>query len=170
MKSEIKRITILSLFIAVSLALFSIELLIPPFPFSPSSKIGLANTVTLFMLSNKHFFKTRDCFTVLVSRCILSAVITGRIMSVVFSLTGGIFALLSMIIIRKLFGKSIILMSIIGAVFHNMAQMLVAVCIYGTFSALYYIPALFITGVLSGIITGLCILAIDKVKIIKLME
>lgn len=166
--NKTKRIVYSALLVSLSLALFSVELLIPPFPFCPSAKIGLANIVTLYMLANKKRFYIRDIFLVLVSRCLLSALITGRLMSVIFSLAGGLAALFVMLLIRRLMSeKNIISMSISGAVFHNLAQILVAVLIYGTFSALYYIPSLFIAGVLCGILTGLCVKTINKINFIN---
>lgn len=168
MKSRIFRITILSVFVAISLAFFSLELLIPPFTFLPGAKIGLANVVTLFMLTNGDFFRPGDCFLVLISRCILSALLSGRLLSVCFSLFGGISAMVAMMVSRKVFGeKSVVLISIIGAVFHNLTQILIAVLIYGTFSALYYIPSLLIVGILSGTVIGLCVLMINKMKILR---
>lgn len=166
--NKTKRIVFSALLVSLSLALFSVELLIPPFPFCPSAKIGLANIVTLYMLANKKRFYIRDIFLVMVSRCLLSALITGRLMSVIFSLAGGLAALFVMLLIRRLMSeKNIISMSISGAVFHNLAQILVAVLIYGTFSALYYIPSLFIAGVLCGILTGLCVKTINKINFIN---
>lgn len=161
--NKTKRIITCALLTTVALALFAVELLIPPFPFCPGAKIGLANIITLFMLSNRKFFRVSDCFGVLLSRCMLSAMLTGRILSVAFSLSGGLASMLAMLLIRKIMSeKSVVCISISGAVFHNIAQILVAVCLYGTFSALYYIPALFIVGVLCGILTGLCVRIINK--------
>ena len=94
-----KKTVISALLVSLSLALFAIELLIPPFPFCPAAKIGLANIVTLFMLSCRKNFKISDVFLVLISRCVLSALITGRLMSVAFSLSGGIAAIIIMIFI-----------------------------------------------------------------------
>lgn len=163
MNKKIKRLTLCAVLIAFSLALFSIEMIIPPFPFAPSAKIGLANTVTLFMLTNRKLFSITDCFSVLISRCILGALITGRLMSVIFSLFGGIAAMLAMIFMRKLLSeRQLILISVSGAVFHNLGQMVIALLFYGTFSAVYYLPALLLTGVLSGILIGLCVAIINK--------
>ncbi len=165
MKKGVNRITISAILVAFALSLFAIELLLPPFPFCPSAKIGLSNIVTLFMVTNRHFFKASDCFLVLVTRCLLSAIVTGRIMSVIFSLTGGLLALVTMLIIARLAGfRSSVLVSISGSVIHNIAQMGVAILIYGTFSAVYYLPALFLTGVASGIITGLCVSLVNNNK------
>lgn len=169
MNASIRKLTILSLLTALSLALFSIELVIPPFPFSPSSKIGLANTVTLFMITKDSIFCRKDCFFVMLSRCILGALITGRLLSVLFSLTGGIVSMLFMFLARKILGSdSVVLISVTGAIFHNVSQMITAVCIYGVFSSFYYLPVLLVTGILSGIITGMCVKFINKSDFIKI--
>ena len=161
-----KRIVISALFIALSLSLYSIELLIPPFHFCPGAKIGLANIVTLYMLANNEFFRNRDAFCVLFVRCFLAAVLTGRLMSVLFSFTGGVAAFLAMIVLRRVLGsKYVVCMSITGSVFHNLAQIFVAILIYGTNSAFYLIPTLFVAGVLCGILTGLCVKLINRLKL-----
>ncbi len=163
MKRKIHRLILSAVLSAVALALFSVELLIPPFPFAPSAKIGLANIVTLFMISHKKLFTLYDCFCVLIVRCLLACLITGRITAVAFSLAGGICALLIMLLVRRLAGEdSVILMSISGSVFHNLGQILIALFFYGTFSAVYYLPSLFLIGVLCGIITGLCVIIMNK--------
>ena len=163
-----KSIVISALLVALSLALFSVELLLPPFPFCPAAKIGLANIVTLFMLTNNSIFNTRYSVLVLISRCVLSALITGRIMSVLFSLTWGLSAIFVMIIIRNILGKDkVVSISISGAVSHNLAQIITAVLIYGTYSAFYYIPSLFIAGVSCGVLTGLCVKTINKINFLK---
>ncbi len=164
-----KRIITCALLTAVSLALFCVELLIPSFPFCPGAKIGLANVITLFMLTNKTIFRKRDCILVLISRCMLSALLTGRMVSVLFGLSGGIVALAVMTFIRFIFDeKHVLLMSISGAVFHNLGQVVVAISIYGTFSIFYYIPSLFLIGILCGSITGLCVVFINKANLHKL--
>ena len=162
------RIVICALLTAISLALFAVELLIPSFPFIPGAKIGLANIVVLFMLTNGSFFRNRDCFLVLVSRCVLSALLTGRMMSILFSFSGGLLSFVMMIAVRKILKeKNVVCISVSGAVFHNIGQIIVAVCIYGTFSIFYYIPSLFIAGVVCGILTGLCVKLMNKSGICK---
>lgn len=160
---NIKKITFIALLTALSLALFSVELLMPPFPFCPAAKIGLANTISLFMITNSKRFKLAEVFTVVVSRCILASLITGRLMSVIFSLCGGVFSVFSMFLAVFLLSReNVVIISIIGAIFHNLAQVLIAVCIYGTMSAFYYIPSLFIAGFVSGCLIGLCVRLLNK--------
>lgn len=168
--NKTRRIIVCALLTTVSLALFAVELLIPPFPFCPGAKIGLANIIVLYMISNDDFFKNVDCFLVIVSRCLLSALITGRLMAVLFSLSGSIAAFAAMIIMRRFLKKEhTICISISGAVFHNMGQSIVSVLIYGTFSVLYYIPVLFLTGVACGILTGLCVKLMNRLNLNKII-
>jgi len=160
---SIKKITVSALLTALSLALFSIELLIPPFPFCPAAKIGLANSVSLFMLVNPKRFKYTEVFIVVVARCLLSALITGRLVSVLFSLCGGLVAVIAMISVRFFLDeKKIVIISVVGAIFHNFTQISVAVLIYGTMSAFYYIPSMFIAGIASGALIGLCVCLLNK--------
>lgn len=162
MKNKIYSITLSAVLTAFSLSLFAVELLIPPFPFCPWAKIGLANIVTLFMLTNPDYFRPRDCFLVLICRCLLASFITGQLMSVVFSLAGGALAFLIMLFIAGIMGQGPVISGIFGAVFHNFGQLLTAVLFYGTFSAVYYIPALVLTGTAAGALTGVCVLLINK--------
>lgn len=164
MKFSIRKIVLLSVLTAFSLALFALELLIPAFPFCPAAKIGLSNIIILFMLSKRTIFSIPDCFLVLVARCLLSALVTGRLTSVFFSLGGGILALLTMILMRKLTSGTVMIISISGAVFHNVGQTLVALMFYGVLSVFYMIPVFFLAGVLCGALTGACVLLINRNK------
>ena len=160
---KIKKIVTSALLAALSLALFSIELLFPSFPFCPAAKIGLANSVSLFMITNPKRFNLCEVFTVVVVRCLLSAFLTGRLLSILFSLCSGIISVIAMLAIRIFLGKNnVVIISIVGAIFHNLAQILVAVLIYGTMSAFYYIPSMFIAGVLSGSLIGICVRLLNK--------
>lgn len=165
---KIHKITLLALLTALSLALFAVELLIPAFPFCPMAKIGLANTVALFMLTNPKKFFICDIFIVTIARCLLAALVTGRMMSILFSLLGGVGSVVIMFLLRCFLSeKFVVLISISGAITHNLVQIGVAVLIYGTMSAFYYIPSLFIAGVINGSLIGMCVYLLNKNKFIK---
>lgn len=160
MRYDTKKLTALSLLAAAGLGLFALELLIPPFPLCPAAKIGIANTVTLFMLCFPSVFGVADCVSVTVVRCMLSALVTGRLSAAAFSLCGGIAALIAMMLCRKLISDRPVPMSVCGAVFHNLAQIAVSAFFYGLYSAAYTIPTMFIAGILSGALTGVCVMLI----------
>lgn len=163
MKNTAEKVALLAVLTGISLGLFTLELLIPPFPFCPAAKIGLANTVTLFMLIYARLFVVSDCFLVLFARCILAAVVTGRLTAILFSLVGGVFALLIMALLRKAFRYEIVI-SIGGALAHNIGQILVSLIFYGVFSIFYMLPAFMLSGILSGALTGALVMIIRKNK------
>ncbi|MGN0589029.1 MAG: Gx transporter family protein [Ruminiclostridium sp.] len=163
MKNTAGKVVLLAVLTGVSLGLFVIELLIPPFPFCPAAKIGLANVVTLFMLMHDRIFRVTDCFLVLFARCILSAVVTGRLTAILFSLVGGISALFAMVLFKKALNYEIIV-SIGGALAHNMGQILVSFIFYGVFSIFYMLPAFLLSGILSGALTGALVMLIRRNK------
>ena len=156
MRYDVRRITALSLLTSCGLGLFALEMLIPPFPLCPAAKAGLANTVSLFMLCFPAIFNCTDLISVLLIRCLLSGFITGNLQAVLFSLCGGASALVVMLVCRKYISDRPPVMSVCGAVFHNMAQIAVSVFFYGIYSTAYTIPVMFLAGILSGALTGSC--------------
>lgn len=52
-------------------------------------------------------------------------------------------------------GFTILGVSIAGAVFHNLGQIIVAMLIVETFSVIYYFPVLMVTGVVTGLVIGI---------------
>lgn len=163
MKNTAGKVVLLAVLTGISLGLFTIELLIPPFPFCPAAKIGLANVVTLFMLMHDRLFRASDCFLVLFARCILAAVVIGRLTAILFSLAGGITALFAMVLFKKAFNYEIIV-SIGGALAHNIGQILVSLIFYGVFSIFYMLPAFMLSGILSGALTGALVMLIRRNK------
>ncbi|MDO5014710.1 MAG: Gx transporter family protein [Clostridia bacterium] len=120
----------------------------------PGAKIGLANIVTMFAVISGGFF---SALTVTILKSLFILIISGP-MAFTMSISGGIVSLVVMTLIFKLpknpFG--IIGVSIIAAVSHNFAQLLVSVFITHTKALFWtYSPALLIFGIIAGILTGL---------------
>ena len=89
------------MFVTISLTIFVLESLMPPVINIPGIKPGFANIVTLFLLVNTN---KRSAFTVLIVRIILASIFAGQIMSLFYSLSGGILSLLAMSISKILYG------------------------------------------------------------------
>lgn len=158
MRYSVKKLCYMALLTAVSLAMFVIELQLPSFPMFPAAKIGLANIITLFVLFLGGGWKIRDAAVIMLLRVALGALVTGRVMAGLFSLVGGILALLMMITAKKLLNNNgIPIVSLCGAVGHNIGQMLVACLFYGGFGALYYLPLFLLCGIAGGLLTGFCV-------------
>ena len=155
--SKTKKLVTLSLLAAVALALFTVELLIPPITPFPWVKIGLANIITLFVLYRKEY-TAYNALSVVIVRVLLAGLITGSPISLLFSFTGGVASLLAMVGLRKLAPTiPATITSVAGALTHNLAQIIVAVFVYGGFGVLLYLPGLVLGGIISGLITGFAI-------------
>jgi len=148
---------------AIALAIFIIEAQIPmPIPI-PGAKLGLANIVTLLVLFYPHkneqgsiSFKNTDALIILICRILLGTLLTGRALSLLLSLSGGILAFLAMIIMKKFVSnKQLWACGAIGAVFHNIGQILSAMLVTATPTIAAYLPILIIIAVATGAMTGL---------------
>ena len=145
---------------AVALIVFILEAQIPlPLPI-PGAKLGLANTITLFALfyngTRAQSLTAADVFMELVCRIILGAVFTGRIIALVYSAAGGLLGFAAQAMLKRFVtDKQIWVCGAMGAVFHNIGQILAAMVVTGTPSIAAYLPLLIIAGVSTGIVTGL---------------
>lgn len=139
---------------AVALIVFYIEAQLPALTPVPGIKLGLSNIITLFAL---YALGRRYAFAVLVARVILGGLLTGQSMAIIYSISGGIPALLlSMLVYRRFKMKQIWVVSVFAAVIHNCGQIGAAMIITGTAEIILYLPLLIISGIITGAFTGLC--------------
>lgn len=151
---DTKRLVMMGLFVSMALALHIFEAMIPVPFIAPGAKLGLSNIITLTILIS---FGFRDAFAVLVTRILLVSIFSGGMFSFIYSISGGILSLLSMELTRRL-GKenvSVVGISVIGAAFHNIGQLLAAAFIIKNMRIFIYFPILFLTAVGTGIFVGL---------------
>lgn len=150
---KIQKMAMLGLLTTIALTIFMIESAIPALVPIPGIKLGLANIVTLFVLLR---YDWRDAAMVLVARIILASVLGGQMVSFLYSICGGILCLTAMTLVNKfLKGHFIYLTSVVGAVFHNIGQIVAAYVILHMRGILAYVPFLMISGVITGLFTGL---------------
>lgn len=91
------------------------------------------------------------------ARILLSGIFTGQALYVLYSLAGGILCFLAMAAVSSfLKGHYIFLTSIVGSCFHNLGQILIALAVTKVWGLWAYFPILVISGVLTGLFTGLC--------------
>lgn len=162
--TDTKKITFLSLMIGYSLILYIIEGFIPNpmIAIFPGAKLGLSNIITLIALMT---FGFKDTFIILTVRIILSTIFTGPISYLMFSIGGGYLSLIIMYLFNKMNGFSIIGISILGAIGHNIGQLLVASLIVKNIAMTTYLPFMLITSLVTGMFVGLVSkLAIPYVK------
>lgn len=151
--TKTKRITLCALLIALALALSYTERFIPlqmVIPL-PGVKLGLANIVTLIAL---YLLGPKYAFGILIPRCIFGAVFGGGITGLAFSLTGGLLAMATMSLARKLPVFSIYGVSILGAAAHNIGQILAAMVLMNSVYIGAYLPYLLFVALFTGFATG----------------
>ena len=148
------RVTRLALLTAIALTIFMAEAQIPVAIPIPGVKLGLANIVTVYAV---FVLGPGDALLVLTARVFLGAVFSGQMMTLFYSLGGGLLCWAVLTLLRRLFSKGQIwLCSPVSAVFHNLGQLLVAAALMKTWAVLAYLPYLVIAGAASGLFTGLC--------------
>ena len=102
-------LTALALGLSTLENLFPVTLLIP----LPGVKLGLANIVTVFAL---YQLGALPALAILTARCLLGGLFAGNASAMLFSLLGGLTAMLVMILLRRLRCLSIYGVSIGGAI------------------------------------------------------
>lgn len=147
-----KKLTQMALLTAVALIIFMVEAQIPsPVPI-PGVKLGLANIITVYAM---FLLGPAETLMILVCRIFLGSVFSGQMMTFFYSLGGGLLCWLAMVLMRRIVTrKQIWVCSVIGAICHNVGQIAVAIFISRTPSLIVYLPVLMVSGVLTGLFTG----------------
>lgn len=144
----------LALLLALSLAISLIESAIPmPVPI-PGARLGFSNIIILVSIY-LYDFKKALCVSILKS--FLLVLITGSVMSFFYSFVGAIFSTTAMYFSLKKVDDdfSLIGVSEIGAFFHNLGQILVAIFFMQNIKMFYYFPVLVFIGIFTGFFVGL---------------
>lgn len=152
MRWTTKELTTMALLTAIALAIHVAEAQIPPLIAIPGVKLGLANIITVYAAFS---IGGGAAAMILIARILLGSMFGGGVMSMMYSLAGGVLCLLITLVLRKMLTvKQIWVAGVMGAVAHNIGQILVAVVVTGTPSIVSYLPILLISGVITGTFTG----------------
>lgn len=141
------------LMLAVAIVLSVVENMLPPLPIPvPGVKFGLSNIAVMYAL---FFLGKKQAFTIALLKSVFVFATRGMIASLL-SLAGGILSLVVMITLLAIFGKRIsyLMISLFGAVAHNLGQFLVITLLYTDLAILGYLPLLMVSGILAGIATA----------------
>lgn len=152
MKLTTKQLTLCGLLTCMALALSYMEGFFPVVVPLPGVKLGLANIVTVFAL---YALGPAQALLILVGRCLLGAVFAGNMNALLFSLLGGVTAMVVMIGLSRFRRLSVYGVSIGGAAAHNCGQVAAAVLTLGNTAPLYYLPVLLGVSLFTGALTGL---------------
>ena len=150
-KNDTKRLTTLSLLIAVAMILSYIEAQIPLSVSVPGVKIGLSNIATVFAL---YTLGAPAAVAVSVVRVILSSLLFGNFAMMIYSLSGAALALVFMILTKRSRVFSVIGVSVTGGVMHNAGQVIAAAVMMENAGIAAYVIPLIISGTLAGVAVG----------------
>lgn len=145
-------VALYGMFISVALVLSYIEAIIPIQIPVMGVKLGLANIVIVWIL---YSMGVKKAALISILRVLLAGFLFGSLYSIIFSMAGAVLSLLVMYLLKKVKIFSVIGVSIAGGVTHNIAQILVAMAVLENARLIYYLPALLIGGVVSGIAIGI---------------
>lgn len=147
-----RKIAYLGLLIALAFVFSYIEFLIPVNLGIPGAKLGLANLVIIVAL---YTIKERDAFVLSMIRIVLVGFTFANLASMLYSLAGGVLSFLAMILAKRSRKLSITGVSVIGGIFHNIGQIIMAICVVKTASLVYYLPVLLVAGIAAGVAIGI---------------
>ncbi len=147
-----KRITLDGILTALALIIFIVELQIPEIVPIPGVKLGLANVITLIVIFE---IGPIDGLIVLILRIIMGSMFSGRIMAMIYSMAGGLLCYVVTLLLKRIVTKSQIwVCGVLGAISHNLGQIMVAVLITQTPELFSYLPVLVVSGMITGAFTG----------------
>ncbi len=154
MHNRIKKLVYISIFASLAITLHVFEsYLVVPLPYG--IKLGFANIVALVVME---VMSVKDMFLINFLRVVLSGMIRGTIFHYTWFIScGGVLcSSIAMAIVKKVWKLPLVSLSIIGALFHGIGQVIVVVYLYQNVFVSYILILIMITSIPTGIFTGLC--------------
>lgn len=166
MKIKTKRLTALALGVALAMILSFVESQIPPLSAVPGVKIGLSNIVTVVLLYSLGW---RAAGAVSLVRVLLSALLFGNAVALIYSLSGAALSFFTMLLAKRLLPFGTVGVSVIGGVMHNAGQVIAAIFVMESIGIAYYLIPLLVSGTVAGVLVGIAsgIVASRVAKFIK---
>lgn len=163
-KKKTQKTAYYGLLIALAFIFSYIESMFPIYLGAPGVKLGLANLVTIVAL---YTIGVRGTVMVSMVRIILTGLTFGNMFSMIYSLAGWALSISIMLLAKNLWKFSTVGVSVLGGIFHNIGQLLVAAFVVETAGVFSYFPVLLfagtIAGTLIGILGGLVIIRVRKI-------
>ena len=156
------QLTTLAFVVAFAMILSFVESRIPAFVAIPGIKVGLANIAVIFTL---YKLGVKEAVTVSIVRVLLISMLFGSAVSLIYSISGAVLSLLTMIVLKKLTPLNEVTISVTGGVMHNVGQIAAASFMLSTNVVVYYLPFLLVSGTIAGIVVGIAsAILIKRVK------
>ncbi|HIT90033.1 MAG TPA: Gx transporter family protein [Candidatus Merdenecus merdavium] len=144
-------------FVALTLILSYVETLIPIPLMIPGAKLGLANLAIILML---YLRGPKEALVLSAVRVVLVGFLFGNMAAIMYSLGGTFLSLGGMWLLKRTNKFSMISISAVGGVLHNIGQFIIAMLVLQSKGLYFYLPFLIIIGCLTGVIIGIVALKI----------
>lgn len=152
MRDRINRMVKISLFLAIAIVINYLESLVPIPVALPGVKIGLANFIGLMILC---LYGKKEYVLFNIVKVVLVALVrTGFGSSFIIGLSGTVLSTMFTLLVYKISKASIYGLSVVGAIFHSLGQVLMISIIYSNIYMINYLWLLLFVSILSGIITA----------------
>ncbi len=151
MRLRTDRLAKMGLLLALGMILSYVEFLFPIAPSMPGVKIGLANMPVVMLIYTYGAYY--GCFYQAV-RLLLTALLFGNVFSFVYSLAGAALSMAVMLIMKRTKWLDIPGVSMLGGIFHNVGQLIVAYFFVQNGAIGWYFPVLLLAGAVSGYAMG----------------
>ena len=136
---------------ALALVLSYAESLLPPLGV-PGVKLGLPNLAVVFAL---YRLSWKDACAISLVRVALAALLFGNGAALAYSMAGAVLSLSAMGLLWKTEKFSPVGVSVAGGVAHNAGQILVAMALLETTRLAWYLPVLWVSGTVAGVLIGI---------------
>lgn len=136
---------------ALALVLSYLESLVPSLGV-PGVKLGLPNIAIVFALYRLGW---RDACIISLVRVFLVFLLFGNGAGLAYSLAGAALSLSLMGLLKRTGRFSSVGVSVAGGVAHNAGQILVAMALLETSRLAWYLPVLWVSGTIAGVLVGI---------------
>jgi heptaprenyl diphosphate synthase len=153
--SRTRRMVFLAMLVCLAVVLSYVERLFPLSFTVPGIKLGLANLV---VVTGLYLLPPRQALLLALMKCFMTAWIFGSFSAFLYSLAGSLlsFGLMSPLVYASRRRLPVTAVSAVGAIGHNLGQLLTAAAVVGSLNVLYYLPALTVAGAVTGVVIGFC--------------
>lgn len=148
---NVQRTALCGLLTAMMLVLGFIESLIPVAAGVPGIKLGLSNGVLIFAL---YMLDAPTAFVLMIVKVVLSGLLFGGVSAMLYAMAGGVLSMLTMMLLKR-FNFHMVIISMFGAVMHNVGQVVMAMLVLQTPKLMYYMAILMFVGLATGAVTGI---------------
>lgn len=149
-----KKLAVMGMLLAVTIILSFIEYQLPPLPFLPPNfKLGISNIIVMYTLYN---LGGGSAYVMAILKSLFVLLTRGPV-AAFMSISGGLLSVTVILLLTIIFKDKIsyLVLSIFGAIAHNIGQLAAARFQFQTDVVKYYLPILILMGIIMGTLTGL---------------